>query len=164
MHTHICVYKIKLQKYSSTWINMETSLERAVLNTSWKQQLYSHLLWWFVRWEVRRRHARLCWGSKGKLISNVYYGLLHFKPARIYKLQLCANTGPSREDRPKVMDNSNRWQESQVIPCYQYDFMMIILIYINTCMKLMTFLLSRVTTTSLIISMSLEFSKIIPVL
>ena len=102
---------------------------RAILNKSWsphptKQQLYGNLppitKTIHVRWT---RHAGQCWRSRDELISDVLlwtpsHGRAKAgRPARTYIQQLCADTGCSFGDRPKAMDNRERWQERVMDIC-----------------------------------------------
>ena len=95
---------------------------QAVLNKSWKQHLtkqslYGHLLPIMKTIQVRRtRHARQCWRSNDKLISDVLLwthspeGAKVGQQARTYLQQRCADTGCSLEDIPSAMDDRDRWR------------------------------------------------------
>ena len=72
---------------------------RAILNKSWRHQLYGHLPPITKTIQVRRtRHAGHCWRSKDELISDVLlwtptYGRAKAgRPARTYIQQLCEDT------------------------------------------------------------------------
>ena len=96
---------------------------RAVLNKSWrqhptKQQLYDHLPPIMKTIQVRwTEHARYCWRSKNKLISDVLrwtpsHGRAKAEwPARTYTQQLCANTRCSLEDLLGAMEDRDGWWE-----------------------------------------------------
>ena len=92
---------------------------RAILNRSWRQhprrhQLYGHLPPIQVR---RTRHAGHCWRSKVELIRDVLlwtpaYGQAKAgRPARTYIQQRCEDTGCNPEDRPKAMNDREKWRE-----------------------------------------------------
>ena len=96
---------------------------RAILNKSWRQhpikhQLYGHLPPITKTIQVRRtRHAGHFWRSRDELISDVLlwtptYGQAKAgRPARIYILQLCEDTGCSPDDMPEVMNDRKKWLE-----------------------------------------------------
>ena len=100
-----------------------TRMLRAILNKSWQQhatthQLYGHLPPITKTIQVRRtRHAGHCWRSRDELISEVIlwtptYGRAKAgRPARIYILQLCEDTGCSSEDLPEAMNDRQKWPE-----------------------------------------------------
>ena len=100
-----------------------TRMLRAILNKSkrqhsTKQQLYGHLRPITKIIQIRWiRHARNCWRSRDKLISDVLlwtpsHGWAKVGwPARTYIQQLCADTGCSLEDLPEAMDDREGWQE-----------------------------------------------------
>ena len=100
-----------------------TRMLRAILNKSWRQpptrhQLYGHLPPITKTIQVRwTRHARHCWRSKDKLISDVLlwtptYGQAKAGwPAQTYIQQLCEDTGYSPEDQPKAMNDREKWGE-----------------------------------------------------
>ena len=108
----------------TTWtLTNYTRMLQAILNKSWrqyptKQQLYSHqppiMKTIQVRWS---RYAEHYWRSKDKLISDILlwtpsYGWAKAgQLARTYIQQLCADTGYSLEDQPRVMDDRDGWQE-----------------------------------------------------
>ena len=95
----------------------------AILNKSWRQhltkhQLYGHLPPIMKTIQVwRTRHARHCWRSKDKLISDVLlwtptYGWAKAgQPARTYIQQLCEDMGCRPEDLPEAMNDWEKWQE-----------------------------------------------------
>ena len=97
-----------------------TRMLRAILNKSRRQhptkhQLYGHLPPITKTIQVRRtRHAGHCWDE---LISDVlqwtptYTRAKARRPARIYKQQLCEDTGCSPEDLPEAMNDREKWQE-----------------------------------------------------
>ena len=100
-----------------------TRIQRAILNKPWlqhttKHKLYSHLPPITKTIQVRRtKHARHCWWSREKLISNVLL-LIHThrraktgRPAQTYIQQLCEDTGCSPEDLPEAMNDWEKWQE-----------------------------------------------------
>ena len=100
-----------------------TRMLRAILNKSWRQhptrhQLYGHLLPITKTIQVRRtRHAGHCWRSKDELISDVLlwtpvYGQAKAgRPARTRIKQLCEDTGCSTEDRPKAINDREKWRQ-----------------------------------------------------
>ena len=100
-----------------------TRILRAILNKSWrehpiKQQLYGHLPPITKTIKVRQtRHARHCWRSKDKLISDKLLWTPSLgrakvgRPARTYIQQLCADTGYSLEDLSGTMDDRDGWRE-----------------------------------------------------
>ena len=100
-----------------------TRMLRAILNKSWRQhptehQLYGHLSPNTKTIKVRRtRHAGHCWRSRDELISDVLLwtptcGRTKVgRPARIYILQLCEDTGCTPEDLPEVMNDMEKWRE-----------------------------------------------------
>ena len=65
----------------------------------------------------RARHAGHCWRSKEEIISDVLlwtpaYGQEKAgRPARTYIQQLWEDTGCSPEDRPKAMNDREKWRE-----------------------------------------------------
>ena len=95
----------------------------AILNKSWKQhipkqQLYGHLLLISKTIQVRQtRHEGHYWRSKDKLISDILLWTPTHRhasvgrSARIYLLQLCADTGSSFKDLPRAMDDRDRRSE-----------------------------------------------------
>ena len=100
-----------------------TRMLQAILNKSWRQhptklQLYGHLPPITKTIKFRQtRHARHCWRSRDKLKSDVLlWAPSHRRakagwPGRTYIKQLCADTGCSLEELPKVMDDSEGWRE-----------------------------------------------------
>ena len=100
-----------------------TGMLRAILNRSWRQhptrhQLYGHLPPITKTIQIRRtRHAGHCWRSKDELISDVLlwttaYGQAKAgRPARTYIQQLYEDTGCNPEDRPKAMNDREKWRE-----------------------------------------------------
>ena len=90
-----------------------TRMLQAILNISWKQQLFSHLppisktiqIGW-------KKHAEHCWRNKDELISGVLLWTTSHGcgsdawPRRTYLQKLCVNTRCSLEDLLVVMD---RW-------------------------------------------------------
>ena len=100
-----------------------TRMLRAILNKSWrqhptKQQLYGHLPLIMKTFKIRRtRHARHCWRSRNKLISDVLLWTSSHgratvvRPARTYLKQLCVDTGCSPEDLPEEMDDWEVWRQ-----------------------------------------------------
>ena len=100
-----------------------TRILRAILNRSWRQhptkhQLYDHLPSITKTIQIRRtRNTGHCWRSMDELISHV----LQWTPshgrakagrtARTYTRQLCKDTGSSREDLPKAMNDRETWRE-----------------------------------------------------
>ena len=96
---------------------------RAILNKSWRQhstrhQLYGHLPPITKTIQVRRaRHVEHCWRSKDELISDVLLWIPAYgqekarRPARTYIQQLCEDTGCSRENLPKAMNDGQKWRE-----------------------------------------------------
>ena len=100
-----------------------TRMLGAILNKSWWQHpirhhLYGHLPPIRKTIQVRRtRHAGHCWRSKDELTSDVLlwtpaYGQAKAGgPARTYIQQLCEDTGCSPEDRPKAMNDREKWRE-----------------------------------------------------
>ena len=97
-------------------------MRRAILNKSWKQhptkqQLYGHLPPITKTIKIRlTRHARHCWRSRHKLISDVLLWIPSYGRAKAgwlaqtYIQQLCADTGCSPEDLPEAMDDREGWQ------------------------------------------------------
>ena len=95
----------------------------AILNKSWrqhstKQQLYGHLAPIMKTIKIRwTRHARHCWRSRDKLISEVLLWTPSHcqakagQPVRTYIQQLCVDTGCSPEDLPESMDDREGWRE-----------------------------------------------------
>ena len=100
-----------------------TRMLRTILNKSWRKhptrhQLYGHLPPITKTIQVRRtRHAAHCWWSRDELISDVLlwtptYGRAKAgRPARTYIQHLCEDTGCSLEDRPKAMNDREKWRE-----------------------------------------------------
>ena len=95
-----------------------TRMLQAILNKSWKQQLYGHLPLITKTIRVRRtRHVGHCWRSRDELISDVpLWAPSHGRakagrPARTCIQQLCADTGCSLEDLPEAMNDSEWWWE-----------------------------------------------------
>ena len=100
-----------------------TRMLQAILNKSWRQhstkrQLYGHLPCIMKTIQVRRiRHARHCWRSKKKLISDILlwtpsHGQAKVgRPAKTYIQQLCADTGCSLEDLLRAIDYRKGWRE-----------------------------------------------------
>ena len=96
---------------------------RAILNKSWrqhptKQQLYGHLPPFTKTIKIKRtKHAGYCWRSRDELISDIILWTSSHgrakagRPARTCIQQLCADTGCSLEDLPKVMDDREVWRE-----------------------------------------------------
>ena len=109
---------------NSKWI-FGTYKSNVFINSmnNWRQhptrhQLYSHLPPSTKTIQVRRtRHARHCWRSRDKLISDVLlwtptYGRAKAgRPARTYIQQLCEDTGCSPEDLPEAMNDREKWRE-----------------------------------------------------
>ena len=90
----------------------------AILNRSWRQQLYGHLPPSTKTIQIRwTRHAGHCWRSRDELISDILlwtpsHGWAKAgRPARTYIQQLCEDTECSPEDLLKVMNNRERWRE-----------------------------------------------------
>ena len=95
----------------------------AILDKSWrqhptKQQLYGHLPTITKTTQVRQtRHAGHCWSSRDELVSDVLlWTHSHGRGkagwlARTYIKQLCADTGCSLKDLPRVMDDGKGWHE-----------------------------------------------------
>ena len=106
-----------------------------VLNISWKQhspkqQLYVHLAPITQTIQVRwGRHARHCWGSKDKPISNVLRltpacGHISVgRPAKTYIYQRCVNTRGHLKNLLSGMTNRNL--------CYQQTLMIMIPLYFS---------------------------------
>ena len=100
-----------------------TRMLRAILNKSWRQQptklqLYGHLPPITKTIKVRRtRHEGHRWRSKNELISDVLrwtpsHGRAKAeRPARIWILQLCEDTGGSPEDQLDAMNDRVEWRE-----------------------------------------------------
>ena len=91
---------------------------RAILNKSWRQQLYVHRPPITKTIQVRRtRHAGLCWRSRDELISDVLlwtpsHGRAKARrPARTYIQQHCTDMGCCSEDLPEAMDDREGWLE-----------------------------------------------------
>ena len=91
---------------------------RAILNKSWRQQLYSHIPLIPKTIQVRRiRHPGHCWRSKDELISDIpLWTLSHRRAktgrlARTYMQKLCADTGCSLEDLPGAMNDRGEWRK-----------------------------------------------------
>ena len=89
-----------------------TKMLHAVLNKSWKQQLYSHLPHITKTTQVRwARYAEHCWRRKDKVISNVLlWTPIHGHtsvglPVKAYIHQLCADTGCRLDDQQKLLAN-----------------------------------------------------------
>ena len=90
----------------------------AILNKSWKQQLYSHLPPIAKTIQVRQiRHARHCWRSRDELISDILlwtpsHGWAKAGwPAKTYLKQLCTDKECRLEDLPGAMNDRDGWQE-----------------------------------------------------
>ena len=121
---------------------------RAILNKSWrqhpaKQQLYGHQPPIMKTIQVRRtRHARHCWRSKDKLISDALrwtpsHGRAKVgRPVRTYIQQLCADTGCSMEDLPGAMDDRDGTRE-QVREIHAGDMMVMMKPKSDTQFRLM---------------------------
>ena len=100
-----------------------TRMLQAILNKSCrqrptKQQLYGHLPSITKTIQVRRiRHARHCWRSRDKLMSDILlwtpsHGRAKTeRSARTYIQQLCVDTGCNPEDLPGAIDNRYMWRE-----------------------------------------------------
>ena len=100
-----------------------TRMLQAILNKSWwqhptKQQLYRHQPPISKTIHIRgTRHVGHFWRSKDELVSDVLlctpsHGRAKVgRPARTFIQQLCADTGSSLEDLPRVMDDRDEWQE-----------------------------------------------------
>ena len=100
-----------------------TRMMRAILNNSWKQhptkQLpYDHLPSITKTIQVRRtRHAGHCYRNRDKLVSDeLLWTPSHGRAkagrlARTYIQQLSANTGFSREDLLRTVDDREGWWE-----------------------------------------------------
>ena len=95
-------------------------MPQAILNSSWrqhptKQQLYDHQPSITKTIKIRRtRHAGHGWRSRDELISDVFLWTPTAKarrPIRTYIQQLCEDTGCSREDLPKTMNDRECWRE-----------------------------------------------------
>ena len=102
-------------KFDGNYIRML----RAILNESWRQQLYGYLPPIMKTIQVRRtRHAGHYWRSRNKLMSDILLWTPSNgwaktgQPTRTYIQQLCADTGCSLEDLQGAMDNRDRWQKS----------------------------------------------------
>ena len=121
-----------------------TRMLRAILNKSWQQhptrhQLYGHLPPITKTIQVRRtRHAGHCWRSRDELIRDVLLWIPTHgrakagRPARTYIQQLCEDTGCCPEDLPRAMNDREEWREKgQGYPCYQYDMMMMISLFLT---------------------------------
>ena len=91
-----------------------TRMLREILNKSWRQhptrhQLYGHQPPITKTIQIRRtRHAGHCWRNKDELISDV---LLLTPTARKYIEQLYEDMGCNPEDRPKAMNDREKWRE-----------------------------------------------------
>ena len=95
-----------------------TRMLRAILNKSWRRQLYGHLPPITKTIQVRRtRHAGHCWRSREELISDVLlwtptHGRAKAgRPARTYIQQLCEDMGCGPEDLPEAMNDREKWRE-----------------------------------------------------
>ena len=84
-----------------------------------KQQLYGHLPPITITIKIRQtRHAGHCWRSRDKVVNDILLWTTSHgraktgRPVRIYIQQLCADTGCSREDLQKVMDDWEVWRET----------------------------------------------------
>ena len=100
-----------------------TRMLRAILNKSWRQHPTRHQLYGYLppirkTIQVRRTsHAGNCWRSKDELIRDVLqwtpaYGQTKAgRPARTYIQQLCEDTGCNPEERPKAMNDREKWRE-----------------------------------------------------
>ena len=95
-----------------------TRMLRAILNKSWRHQLYRHLPPITKTNQVRRtRHAGHCCICNVELISDVLlwtptYGRAKAgQPARTYIQQLCEDTGCSPGDLPEAMNDMEKWRE-----------------------------------------------------
>ena len=95
-----------------------TRMLRAILNKSWRHQLYGHLPPITKTIQVRRtKHAGHCWRNRDELINDVLlwtptYGRSKAgRPARAYIQQLCEYTGCSPEDLPEAMNDRVKWRE-----------------------------------------------------
>ena len=106
-----------------------------LFHNSAKQQLYSHLSSVSKTIQVRRtRFAGHWWRSKDELISDILlstptYGCASVgQPVKPHLHLLSVDTGYSLEDLPGEEDDRDGWREreSQVNPCCQHDFMMMI--------------------------------------
>ena len=98
-----------------------TGMLRAILNKSWRQhstrhQLCGHLPPITKTIQVRQtRHTGHCWRSKTELISDVLQWIPAYgqakagRPARTCIQQLCEDTGCNPEDRPKGMNDREKW-------------------------------------------------------
>ena len=106
-----------------------TRMLRVIWNKSWrhnptKQQLYGYqppiTKTISVRWT---RHARHCWRSKLKLISDILlwtpsHGRVKAgRPAKTYIQLLCGDTVCSLEELPWAMDDRDWWREGGLDPC-----------------------------------------------
>ena len=101
-----------------------TRMLLAILNKSWEQhptkkQLYGHRPPITKNIKIRQtRYAGHCWRSRDELISDVHLWTPSHgrskegRPVRTYIQQLCADTGCSPEDLPKVMDDREVWRET----------------------------------------------------
>ena len=124
-HTYIYIY-IYIYMYIYIYICIDgnyTRMLRAISNQSWrqhsiKQQLYGHQP--SITKSIKigwTRHAGHWWRSRDELVSDVpLWAPSHGRakagrPARIYILQLCADTGCNPEDLPEAMDERERWWE-----------------------------------------------------
>ena len=90
-----------------------TRMLRAILNKSWRQHPTKQQLY-----KIRRtRHMGHCWRNRDELMSVVLLWTSSHgrakagRPARTYIQQLCADTGCSSENLPKVMDDREVWRE-----------------------------------------------------
>ena len=95
-----------------------------ILNKSWrqhptKQQLYGYLPHITKTIKIRQTsHTGHCWRSRDELVNDALLWTPSHRRAkagrqvRTYIQQLCANTGCSPEDLPKVMDNREVWRET----------------------------------------------------
>ena len=100
-----------------------TRILREILNKSRRQhpikeQLYGRLPPITKTIKVRRtRYAGHCWISRDALISDVHLWTPSHgrgkagRPARTYIHQLCADSGCSSEDLPKVINDREVWRE-----------------------------------------------------
>ena len=99
-----------------------TKMLWAILNKSWRQhptkQLYGHIPPISKTIQIRwTRHLGHCRRSKDELFSDVLWLTPSHKqgsvrsPARTYLIQLCIDTGCSREVLAEAMDDRDKWQK-----------------------------------------------------
>ena len=94
-----------------------TRMLRSVFYKSWRQhptkmQLYGYLPPISNTIQIRRaRHPGHCWKSKGDVLLWIAsHGRAKIeRPARTYLQQLCSDTGCSREDMQRALDDMDDW-------------------------------------------------------